>query len=151
MKRNLTKSFVLLFVGALLGGCLVASLNAAQESWLTTGYAFWNKLDDNAKLAYLLGYFHAERFYRFALDNGAKPRCTDEGKAWIEDFDRKILTSDNLSLKQAVDGINEFYKNWKNQSVYLNFAINIVKMQIAGRSQPEIEEAIRKARSASNK
>jgi hypothetical protein len=81
---------------------------------------------------------------------GAKPLCADTGKEWIEDFDRKIPMPNNITVKQTSEGIDEFYKDWKNRGVYLHFAQNIVRLQIAGRPQVEIEEAIRKARAASN-
>ncbi len=90
--------------------------------------------------------------YRLALDKGAKPLCADAGKEWIEDFDRKIPMPNNITVKQTSEGIDEFYKDWKNQGVYLYLAQNIVRLQIAGRPQAEIEEATRKAReAASNK
>jgi len=152
MKGNLSKSLVLLFIGGLFGAGLVASLNAAQEHRSATGYAFWSKADGNLKFAYLIGYSDAEQIYSLALDKGAKPLCADAGKAWIEDFDRKIPMPDNNSVKQTSEGIDEFYKDWKNQGVHLYFVQNIVRLQIAGRPQAEIEEAIRKAReAASNK
>ena len=152
MKRNLAKNLVLLFSGVLLGAGLVASLNAAQEYRSMTGYAFWSKADGNLKFAYLIGYSDAEQMYRLALDKGAKPLCADAGKKWIEDFDRKIPMPNNISIKQTSEGIDEFYKDWKNQGVHLYFAQNIVRLQIAGRPQAEIEETTRKAReAASNK
>ena len=150
MKRNLIGNVVLLFVGTLLGAGLVARLNAAQEYRSMTGYAFWSKADGNLKFAYLIGYSDAEQIFRLALDKGAKPLCADAGKAWIEDFDRKILMPENITVKQTSEGIDEFYKDWKNQGVRLHFAQNIVRLQIAGRPQTEIEEATRKARAASN-
>lgn len=150
MKRNLTKSVSLLFIGALLGAGLVASLNAAQEYRPMTGYAFWSNADGNVKVAYLIGYADAEQLYRLALDKGAKPLCTSAGKAWIEDFDRKIPMPNNATIKQVSEGIDEFYKDWKNQGVHLHFAQNIVRLQIAGRPQAEIEEATRKAREAAS-
>ena len=55
MKPNLTKSLVIFFIGALLGATLVAGLSAAQEHRPATGYAFWSKVDDNLKFAYLIG------------------------------------------------------------------------------------------------
>lgn len=150
MKRNLTKSSVLLLIGALLGAGLVASLDAAQEYRPITGYAFWSQADDHTKTAYLIGYSDAEQMYRLILDKGVKTRCGDAGKAWIEEVDRKILAPDNITFRQAFDGINEFYKDWKNQGVHLFLVHNIVRMQVAGKPQAEIEEAIRKARTASN-
>jgi len=151
MKPNLTKSLVQLLIGTLIGAGLVVSLNAAQEYRSATGYAFWSKADGNLKFAYLIGYFDAEQIYRLALDKGAKPLCADAGKAWIEDFDRKIVPpSSSTTVKQTSEGIDEFYKDWKNQGVHLYFAQNIVRLQIAGKPQAEIEDAIRKARAASN-
>ncbi len=152
MKRKLTQSFVLLFVGGLLGAGLFVGMNAAQEYRSVTGHAFWSKADDNLKVAYLIGYDDAEQVYRVALDEGAKPLCTDAGKAWIADFDRKFPMSGSATIRQVKEGIDEFYKDWKNQSVHLWVAQNIVRLQLAGRPPAEIEEATRKAReAASNK
>jgi len=152
MKRNLTKSVVQLFIGVLLGVGLVAGLNADQEYRSMTGYAFWSKADSNLKFAYLIGYSDAEQMYRLALDKGARPLCADAGREWIEDFERKIPMPNNITVKQTSEGMDEFYKDWRNQSVHLYFAQDIVRLQIAGRPQAEIEEATRKAReAASNK
>lgn len=152
MKPNLTKSLVIFFMGALLGASLVGGLSVAQEYRSMTGYAFWSKADGNLKFAYLIGYSDAEQMYRLVLDKGAKPLCADAGKEWIDDFERKIPIPNNITIKQTSEGIDEFYKDWKNQSVQLYFAQNIVRLQIAGRPQAEIEEATRKAReAASNK
>ena len=152
MKRNLTKSVVVLFIGALFGAGLVASLNAAQEYRSVTGYAFWSKADGNVKFAYLIGYEDAEQFYRLAMDRGAKPLCADAGKVWIEDFDQKTPMPNNITVKQLSEGIDEFYKDWKNRSVNIFLAQKIVRLQIVGMPQAEIDEATRKAReAASNK
>src|SRR6266446_8257811 len=129
MKRNLTKSVVQLFIGVLLGVGLVAGLNAAQEYRSMTGYAFWSKADGNLKFAYLIGYSDAEQYYRLAMDKGAKPLCADAGKTWIEDFEQKIPVPNNITVKQISQGIDEFYKDWKNQSVRLFIAQNIVRLQ----------------------
>jgi hypothetical protein len=151
MKPRLMKSFALLFVGMLLGVSFVVSLRAGQEYRTRTGYAFWGKADGNVKFAYLLGYSDAEQMYRLVLDKAAKSICADAGKEWIEDFDRKIPMPNNITFKQTTDGIDDFYKDWRNQSIPLFLAQNIVRLQIAGRPQAEIEEATRKAReSASN-
>ena len=152
MKRNLTKSLVIFSIGTLFGASLVVGLSAAQEYRSVTSYAFWSKADGNIKVAYLIGYSDAEQMYRLVLDKGAKPLCADAGKEWIEDFERKTPMPNNITVKQTIEGIDEFYKDWKNQSVHLYFAQNIVRLQIAGRPQAEIEEATRKAReAASNK
>lgn len=150
MKRKLTRSLILLLVGGLCEAALSARLSPAQEYRPVTGYAFWSKADANVKVAYLLGYSDAEQLYRMALDKGAKPLCTDAGKAWIDDFDRKIPMPSNVTISQTSDGLDGFYKDWRNQSISLYVAKNIVTLQILGRPAPEIEELTRKARASSN-
>lgn len=150
MTRNLTKSPVLLLVGALFGAGLFAGFSPAQEHRSPTGYTFWSMADDNLKIAYLLGYDDAEKFYRYGVEKELKPLCTDAGKAWIEEFERRTPIPDNMTIRQNIQGIDEFYRNWKNQSVQLHYAQIIVRLQIIGRPRSEIDEATRKARAASN-
>jgi hypothetical protein len=150
MRRDLTKSSVLLLIGALLGTGLVASLNAAQEEGSTRSYAFWNKVTDHFKSGYLMGFLDAEKIDRITLDEYVKPVCGDAGKAWIEAFDREnAMVPENTARRQVKEGVDEFYKDWKNQGVIVPLAIQVVEMQIAGRPQAEIEEATRNARAAS--
>src|SRR5712692_228189 len=134
MKGNLAQSFILFFVGGLLGVGLFAGLYAAQEYRPETGYSFWSKADDNLKAGYLFGYDDAEQLYRVALDEGAKPLCADAGKAWIADFDRKFPMSGSATVRQVKEGIDEFYKDWRNQSVNLRLAQNIVRLQLDRKS-----------------
>jgi len=143
-------SLGLLLIGAVLGAGVFAKLKTAQEHRTMWGYAFWSKADGNLKITYLIGYFDAEQMYRTALDRGAKPLCAEAGKTWIEDFDQKIPLPNNMTIKQTSDGLDEFYKDWKNQGVNLWLAQRIVRLQIAGRPQAEIDEAIRMARADSN-
>jgi hypothetical protein len=150
MKRSLTKNLILMSMGALLGCALFARFSPAQEHRSPTGYKFWSMADDNLKVAYLLGYDDAEAFYRFGMEKELKTLSTDSGKAWIEEFERRTPMPENMTIKQNIQGIDEFYRNWKNQSVQLHYAQIIVRLQIAGKPQSEIEEATRRARAASN-
>jgi len=144
--KQLFKSFTLLFVGGLLGACTFGSLNAAQEQARPrTGYTFWSAANDDAKLAYMYGYSDAEGMYRVVVDEGAKPLCTDAGKKWIDDFERKFPMP-KTTLGQTEERLDEFYRDWKNQKVSLWQALNVVRLQIAGRPQTEIDEEIRKLR-----
>jgi hypothetical protein len=151
MNANFKKSFALLVSGALLGICFALVLNAAQEYRPRTGYSFWSKADANAKYAYLIGYADAEQPLRLVLDRAEKSLCTDGEKDWFEDFNRKIPMPNNITLQQGIEGIDDFYKDWRNQSVALFNAQNIVRLQIAGRPQAEIDEAIRRARETASK
>lgn len=100
----------------------------------------------------MLGYSDAEQTLRLVLGKVTQSMCTDAGKESVKEFDRKMPMPNNITVKQASEGIDDFYKDWKNQSIPLLLAQNIVRLQIAGRPQAEIEEAIRRAReAASNK
>lgn len=145
MKRGMLQSLVLLFVGGTIGAETFARLDSAQESRPVTGYSFWSKADFGMKAAYLTGYTDAEGLYRLSIDTGIRPLCTDAGKGWIADFETKIPLPD-ASISQVMQGLDEFYKDLRNQSVSLYLAQNIVRLQLAGRPQSEIDEAIRKAR-----
>ncbi|HWY53058.1 MAG TPA: hypothetical protein VNZ03_01255 [Terriglobales bacterium] len=150
MNANFKKNLALLVSGALLGICCALVSNAAQEYRPRTGYSLWSKADANAKYAYLLGYADAEQSFRLVLDKAEKSLCTDSEKDWFEDFNRKIPIP-NITFQQATEGIDDFYKDWRNQSVALFNAQNIVRLQIAGRPQAEIDEAIRRARETASK
>jgi len=83
----------------------------------------------------MYGYDDAEELYRIALDKGAQPLCTDEGKRWIDDFDRKFPMP-TASIGQTKQGLDEFYKDWRNQRINLWQALNVVRLQIAGTARP---------------
>jgi hypothetical protein len=112
--------------------------------------AFWRTADDNTKLAYLIGYDDSEEVYRVVLDEGAKPLCTDAGKQRIADFERKFPMPE-ATISQTKAGIDEFYRDWKNQRIGLWEALNVVRLQLVGRPQTEIDEQVRKLRELGSK
>ena len=72
-----------------------------------------------------MGYSDAEHKYRLILDKEAKPQCTDAIKEWVEEFARKNPLPYNTTFKPTAEGIDDFYKDWKNQSVPLELAQEI--------------------------
>ncbi|CAG1064500.1 hypothetical protein BAC1_00057 [uncultured bacterium] len=56
----------------------------------------------------------------------------------------------NISNAQIVDGLNQLYQDFKNQNIPLNDAIYVVKRQISGYSQEEIERVLLYLRSGKN-
>ncbi len=148
--RNIARNTILLFVGGILGACLFACLGAAEQYRPTTGYAFWSKADDANKLVYLTGYSDAEQFHRLAIDTRIQPLCTDEGKKAVAEFEYRFPMPTQVTLAQEKQGIDEFYKDWRNQSISMITVKNIVSMQILGRPQSEIDTYIAKARSGQN-
>ncbi len=149
MKTNIARNSLLLLVGGIIGAGLFARLGAQQYRPMT-GYAFWSKADETNKLVYLTGYSDAEQFYRLAIDKQIQPLCTDEGKRTLADFEYRFPMPAQVTLAQEKQGIDEFYKDWRNQSISMVTAQNIVRLQILGRPQSEIDAYIAKARSAQN-
>jgi hypothetical protein len=149
MKTNIARNSLLLLVGGIIGAGLFARLGA-QQYRPTTGYAFWDKADETNKLVYLTGYSDAEQFYRLAIDKQIEPLCKDEGKRALADFEYRFPMPTQVTLAQEKQGIDEFYRDWRNQSITMLTAQNIVRLQILGRPQSEIDAYIARGRSAQN-
>jgi len=139
-----TTTLILLFIGALFGAGLLAGLDAAQESQ-RIGYAYWSE-ESSHKLAYVIGYLEAEAAYRTFMDKALKGACGEAGRAQIEGFEGGLPAPSRVSPGQFIDGVDEFYKDWRNRAVNLHWAMNVVKLQLAGRPQSEIDEVTRQAR-----
>jgi hypothetical protein len=140
--------FLFVVVAVLVGTRL--SLHGQKAYRPATGYAFWSKADDNLKSAYLFGYYDAEQLYRTAMDKGVAPICGDAGKTWITDFEQKLPLPESATVVQLKEGLDEFYRDWKNQGVDLGLAQRVVRLQLAGRPAAEIDEATRRARQVSS-
>ncbi len=143
--RKTKRAHLLLAAIGLLGFGFVIRDVIAQEYHPETGYQFWKQANDTVKTAYLLGYADAESHYRFVLDR-LKPLSTDAAKRSIEDFEYKIPFPGGATVPQLKEGIDEFYKDWRNRSLSLFIAGNIVRLQLVGRPQSEIDEVIARAR-----
>jgi hypothetical protein len=146
MNRKILRRIGLVLVGIAIGAGLFAGLSAAQQYRPPTGYAFWSKADNTNKLVYLTGYSDAEQFYRAAIDTTIQPRCADDGKKAVADLEYKVPLPTQSTLFQEEQGIDEFYKDFRNQSIDLFYVQNIVHMEILGRPQAEIDAAIARAR-----
>ena len=144
--KNIVRKSILLVVGGMLGACMFACLGDAEQYRPMTGYAFWSKADDVTKLVYLTGYSDAEQFLRLAINTRIQPLCTDEGKKAVAEFEYRFPMPTQMTLAQEKQGIDEFYKNWRNQSISLISVQNIVRMQILGRPQAEIDTYISEVR-----
>lgn len=148
--KNIVRNSILLVVGGMLGASLFARLGSAEQYRPMTGYAFWSKADDATKLVYLTGYSDAEQFLRLAINTRIQPLCTDEDKKAAAEFECRFPMPTQMTLAQEKQGIDEFYKNWRNQSISLISVQNIVRMQILGRPQAEIDTYISAVRAGQN-
>lgn len=143
--RHSLNSLIVLFVGALVGSVGFPHAGAAKQYRTQKGQAFWSEADEQSKTAYLLGYLDAETIYRSNMDLKLKPRCTESGNKWIDDFDYKFpLLEASASVMDLQRGLDDFFKD--NPSPIGMFpAQRIVRLRLAGRSQSEIDAVAREA------
>jgi hypothetical protein len=92
------------------------------------GKEYWTTLDAKSKIVFLTGYLH-----------GRGPK--DDQTAKLEYRDLTVNHFPTLVTK-----LDAFYKTPANQSVFLSDAIGICFMEMAGKPQADIDEAIEQAR-----
>jgi len=144
MRRSLN-SLVVLFVGALVGSVGFPHAGAAKQYRLQKGQTFWTDANEQSKTAYLLGYLDAETIYRSNMDLKLKPRCTESGNKWIDDFDYKFpLLEGPATVMDLQRGLDDLYKD-NHSPIGMFPAQRIVRLRLAGRSQSEIDAATREA------
>ena len=108
---------------------------------LQQGQTFWSVSNGPQKTAYLLGYLDAETIYRSDMDLKLKPQCTESGKKWIDDFEYKFpLLDDSTTIVDLQKGLDDFYEN-NHRAMFP--AQRIVRLRLAGRTQAEIDAAVR--------
>jgi len=130
---------------------LVVTPVAAQAPTLdfdATDSATWEKLTAWGKLGYVMGFGHAEQMYRVIL-NSMNPACSEAAKRSLEAF-LKSNPRPSASNGQWVSGLDEFYRDWRNKRVPIASARRIVGLELSGRPQAEIDEAVRAVREASS-
>ena len=125
---------------------LVLSLTAWAEnaSRSVLGYAEWSKMGTPMKVFYVSGYADAQALYTELLVR-LKDHCDDTGKEHIANI-MYNLPAIHASTGQMVEGIDAFYKDWRNKAALVDAAMRVVRLQLGGRPQGEVDEAIRDAR-----
>ena len=108
----------------------------------------WGMFTDEGKVAYLLGYGHARVLFSVFLLRTSR-ECSDEVQNHIESFfeSNPVPTA---QYGQWVDGLDELYKDWRNKRIPIFAAIRIVGLQLSGRPQAEVDEALRASREAAS-
>ena len=132
----------------LLVPCTNVAAQFPAENFLQRKAADWEKLPDLAKLGYVMGYIDSEQLYRVILVS-TKPACSEEQQTNLD----KFLNSNPrpaATYGQLVAGIDEFYEDWRNKNISIAFVMRVVGLELAGRSQAEIDEVVRTLREASS-
>lgn len=110
---------------------LLAVPGWADENNSQSGYV-WRDSSATAKVYYVVGVLNGASLLEFS-------EC-GEGKF------QKIA-----SIDQYVDGMDQFYEDFRNRHVSLMFAFSIVNQQLHGASEEKIEKAIKDVRELQTK
>ncbi len=133
-----------LLVGVFLGVCAGRQVPTSKGS-----SNLWEKMDDDGKFGYILGFSNASENYQMVL-RAEQNGCGDETKnRFIRFLEENPMPDATLTQWKSV--LDEFYQDPQNQKLNLVFAMQIASLQIAGRPQSEIDRQLQLMRGASDK
>jgi len=129
---------------------IVAS--ATAQKWLETrnGY-FWTRLESEVdptsahliKLAFVLGYSEASQSISIFLDSlGSILPEGDRQRRLLSGINSWLVVRycpENITYGQLIEGLDEYYGDWKNKSVLFPEAFADITMQVFGQSLEEIK------------
>ena len=107
---------------------------------------YWNELNINSKLDYVIGFFDGKHLghsfsYWGLMDENKDDKCLPKIYESFDDYNIKYFS--NVTNSQIVDGLNELYSDYRNRRIIIYGAIWIVVNSIAGTSNEEMELLIK--------
>jgi hypothetical protein len=131
---------IVLILLPLLPVCAHAQSHRRDGNW-------WKDLTPSGKLNYMVGFFDGTElgnsfsYWGMAKDSGGKTTtCLSEAVKSYQDYGAKYLT--NVTNDQIVDGLDAFYKDYRNRSIRVHDAVWLVANSIAGTPQNELDKMI---------
>jgi hypothetical protein len=154
MKRGQIVKQLSIFLLVLLGSGVAGAQN---QSPTDNGY-WWADQSRVFKLAFADGYAAAmthasgiEAFRCVADRNGgilpANPPSNEVLNASVQSTEP--LDFSELLVGQLTDGVDDFYKDFRNKSIDIRFAFQYVRDELKGKSSVELEQELNKARASS--
>lgn len=126
-----------------LSSCLFAQANNGSNEFSSIDGADWQRFDEDIKLGYVVGYADAETgahmlvgffcSWQIKADSEAAKICT---------ADANSLNFGGIAVRQLRDGMDTFYKDFRNRQVPLSMAMHLVRDQINGRPAEDIEKEL---------
>jgi hypothetical protein len=123
---------------ALSSATIMASPSLGQDqSTARTDGNWWNGLNSLTKYGYVVGYANgsakADATWAYGL---CKTQVTAKYLAAVS----KGNDYSGITIGQLVEGVDQFYKDFRNTRILSSDAMMVVKQQISGVSQKEIDE-----------
>lgn len=139
MKRRIKAILVIIFI-------TYSSLSYSNDEPRNGNY--WREMDYSSRLDYVVGFFDGihlgYEFSYWGLNSENGPDCNVEVYNSFSRYCGFFLK--NVTNDQIVDGLNEFYQDYRNRSIRVPDAIWIVLNMIAGVDNSALEEMIKNFR-----
>src|SRR5882762_8931768 len=106
---------------------------------------WWNDQPPATKLGYMIGFFDGMTlgnkfsYWKFIKDEKQQNCLTQTGASYTE-FSEKFLA--HVTNGQLVDGLDIFYKDFRNRRIEADNAVWLVLNSIAGKPQAELDKMI---------
>lgn len=127
----------------LLSSCLFAQTSNSRNELTSNDGSDWQRFPDVAKVGYVMGYVDAGTgaymlfgffcSWQVKADSEAGKICKDNSGS---------LNFGNITVGQFRDGMDAFYKDFRNTQVPLSMAMHLVRDQINGRPAEDIEKEL---------
>lgn len=137
--------------------CLIALLvlstaSFAQDKNRRDGN-WWLSLEQVDKTNYMVGFFDGaelgRNFSYCGFSGTAKANCLGYTMKSFNDYEEKYFS--NVTNGQVADGLDAFYKDYKNRSIKVSNAVWLVLSSIAGTPQKELDKKIENVRAHASK
>jgi len=125
---------------AVSSAALMAAPSFGQDRPATrTNGNWWNALNDLAKYGYIIGYTDGSSKADATWADGlCKPQVPAKYLAAVQNGN----DYSEFTIGQLVEGLNQFYKDFRNTKILTRDAMMVVRQQISGVPQKEIDEGL---------
>jgi hypothetical protein len=142
---SLRRNYFLLRIALVSIAALLASVPVRNESNRDRDGNWWISQEQLAKYSYMVGFFDGmELGENFSIWGMMKTPTADPavGKAVssYDQFSNKYLT--NVTNGQVVQGLDEFYSDYRNRRIKVASGVWIVLNEISGKSKDEMQKLI---------
>ena len=124
---------------------VIASVSAVCQHERRDGN-WWIRQTEVAKLNYMVGFFdgmelgHEFSYWRMVEQHKGTTTCMSETNESYQSYNSKFLA--NVTNDQLTEGLDNFYKDYRNRRIIVFNAVWLVVNSIAGTPQNELDKMI---------
>ncbi|MFN7984143.1 MAG: hypothetical protein U0Q11_20035 [Vicinamibacterales bacterium] len=114
---------------------------------------WWNTLSPSSQVEYVIGFCDGiELGKSWAQPTLTGPSGSAENREKLREFDaieqrareRSSKYAEKVSFGQVADGLTEFYRDFRNRSIRVHWAVDVVLRQISGENVTSMVESLRR-------